>query len=469
MSFDEADAPGFAVAARSILQSTADPSLIHFHLVVSPRANEIVRRACIRCLDGLGAFGCDEQVHFLDGISTERETVVGWAAERIKSPFNAARFDAIDAMAAHARRIAFMDPDIAVIGDVHELAWMDLEGQPAAMCPRPDSRGIKWPTMCFALAALDCKSRRVKESMQSWGMPVSRLEKEWLGNAGILVIDTQKWVQQGISEEAKAWMDRNEGGKLWTLGTQPPTNLALLGRRARIPQTWNRGWDMVGKVYAGDQAPKLMHFKGPSHKAWRASVENMRMVGQRRWAAQRYYDLSVLYHEACYVGEGTKPAQRVKYSEHWTWDAATGTRVPAAAAGAVSWHSVPFEWRRQPLVLVMVLLRGEGEGEAFVRALRSAEGQLEAPWPWTALHVLAVAETQEVFDEAVQACFLSRSGPSNETCRSIERIAAVDGEKDGQLEGEGLAASARASLMLPATLAGEEVEINGRESFVACR
>lgn len=54
MSFDGSDVAGFPVAARSILMATADPALVHFHLVTPEATAAKVRQACTTCLDGIG-------------------------------------------------------------------------------------------------------------------------------------------------------------------------------------------------------------------------------------------------------------------------------------------------------------------------------------------------------------------------------------------------------------------------------
>lgn len=385
MSFDGADAAGFAVAARSMLVSTKDPSRIHFHLVASEKALQTVFEACSKCLDGIGSseyvgvgkdcpnkpgvFCCSRQIHVHNEVDTSLRTMVGAAAKRISSPYNAARFAALDAMVGVAPRVAYMDPDIAVAGDVQELVHMDLQGHAGAMCPMRGAKGSIAPTMCSAVGAIDCQRDGMKETLASFGLQVSQLQSEWVGNAGIVVIDTEKWSSLKLGEAAREWMHRNKGGKLWSLGTQPPTNLALLGHRARMPYEWNTPWDLVGKMDVGSQGPKLMHFKGPWHKAWGASKENWKKVQSSPWAAQRYYDLSVIYHETCYAGTGTAPSR--SRGKAWSWDSKSGVRVAAAVAGRIRRQADPHPFTRDPVALVVVVL--EGDEAAFARMLQSAE------------------------------------------------------------------------------------------------
>lgn len=329
-------------------------------------------------------FCCEDQIHFLAGVDTSTTTAVGSAAKRISSPFNAARFAGMDAMVGVADRFAYMDPDVAVAGDVQELVHMDLGNKAAAMARILHVKGDREHTMCSVQVGVDCNRPGVRERLLQLGVDTKELAKEWVGNAGIVVIDGAKWGKQRLGEASRLWMARNEGGKLWTLGTQPPANMALLGNRVEIDPRWNTPWIRLGRTSRGDEAPLLMHFAGGEYKAWRTSPKNMAKVIKGHWAAQRYYDLSVLYHRTCFVGLGSEPAPEAEEAtRRWGWDAKTGVRIPPQAAGVLSQSADPFRFRREPAVLVVVAL--EGEEQKVANLMAGAEKSLASPWPWTAL------------------------------------------------------------------------------------
>ncbi len=89
--------------------------------------------------------------------------------------------------------------------------------------------------------------------------------------AQVLLIDLGRWRAQNLTEEAAWWMRQHAASAdgLWALGSQPPLHLALHGRWAALPPSWNL--DGLGRV--GSLTPpalgaaKLLHWTG-KRKPW---------------------------------------------------------------------------------------------------------------------------------------------------------------------------------------------------------
>lgn len=90
-------------------------------------------------------------------------------------------------------------------------------------------------------------------------------------NAGVLLIDLQRWRRQNLTADSAWWMAQHAAAAdgLWALGSQPPLHLALHKRWAALPASWNLdGLGRVGNLSPAQlRAAKLLHWTGKK-KPW---------------------------------------------------------------------------------------------------------------------------------------------------------------------------------------------------------
>jgi hypothetical protein len=84
-------------------------------------------------------------------------------------------------------------------------------------------------------------------------------------NAGVLLIDTNAWVAEGMEARLIAlWRDH---GAAMTRHDQSLLNVALDGHWAELSPVWNWQWTWTSRHFADLAAPRLVHFIG-RRKPW---------------------------------------------------------------------------------------------------------------------------------------------------------------------------------------------------------
>lgn len=177
----------------------------------------------------------------------------------LASPLNFARFE-LPRLLPSLSRLLYLDADVMVQADLGELWRTELPRDAAVgAVPRAEAH-FKYKRYAAKCAAL-YEARR--------GAPLQPEKPTF--NAGVLLIDLARWRQQNLTAEAEWWMAQHAAAPdgLWALGSQPPLHLALHGRWAALPPSWNLdGLGRVGNLKpAALRAAKLLHWTG-KHKPW---------------------------------------------------------------------------------------------------------------------------------------------------------------------------------------------------------
>jgi lipopolysaccharide biosynthesis glycosyltransferase len=154
-------------------------------------------------------------------------------------------------------RVVYLDADLVVLGDLSELASVDLGGKTVGAVMDFAIRRWGGPRTCPAL-----KSQ------------VQHAERSYF-NAGVLVIDLDAWRRKRVRDSAIRFLFENQGRiRCWD---QDALNHALGGDWCALDPRWNRmcSWErpefadppFSDEVMASLSTPNIVHFTG-RRKPW---------------------------------------------------------------------------------------------------------------------------------------------------------------------------------------------------------
>eukprot|EP00124_Ichthyophonus_hoferi_P001335 Ihof_evm10s66 gene=Ihof_evmTU10s66 len=215
---DEDHATGLDVLITSILKNTANPELIRIHIITNAsKKKEIEVRLKCHGIDAVSSNSTDE-VHQVNIYTFDTKIVEGMykvhtnkeITGNLGSPFNYARFY-LPTLLRGIRRVIYLDVDTVVRGDLLLLAEEANKGF------------IEHRSHVFQVAPRD--SRQMKKKVHD--LFVYRHGNDFYEdtmiqfNAGVMVIDLNRWQQHLLTSEAEFWMKETLKEKLWDFGTQP--------------------------------------------------------------------------------------------------------------------------------------------------------------------------------------------------------------------------------------------------------
>jgi lipopolysaccharide biosynthesis glycosyltransferase len=148
------------------------------------------------------------------------------------------------ALPAGVSRVLYLDTDILVLGDLMPLLETDLQGAVVG-------------------AVLDGLDRQIKDRKPAVEK-VPRVKNYF--NAGILLIDLDKWREEGISRKALKYL---AGHPESPFSDQDALNVVCDGRWKQLDQRWNYQDHHHNRVESmlPDQQPAIVHFV-TSAKPW---------------------------------------------------------------------------------------------------------------------------------------------------------------------------------------------------------
>jgi lipopolysaccharide biosynthesis glycosyltransferase len=103
-------------------------------------------------------------------------------------------------------------------------------------------------------------------------------------NAGVFIVDLERWRQRGLTEEARKISLLSKKKKLYRLGSQPPLTLVIGNVFEHLNPAWNVKVPLVKEYFKehGDSADVcLLHWVGGT-KPW-SSKQNLRSTHKEWW------------------------------------------------------------------------------------------------------------------------------------------------------------------------------------------
>ena len=260
--------PGVVGVVNSLVANSAAPERLRV-LALCPAGLEERFTEFLRChgLEPQRAEQLDARLR-VAGFDSRRVPPLKVATKltNLESPLNFARFY-LDELMPGVRKVLYLDADVIVAGDAVQLLDTALpNGELCAATFRKTTLGTK------GVASLKGEKLQAR-FLKRYGRP---LPLELRGfNAGVFIFNLEAWAALNLTRESEHWIRANNREKLYSLGSQPPLTLAILGahggkgRCQPLPAEWHL--DCLGclgngriKTDAEIKAAKLFHWNGPN-------------------------------------------------------------------------------------------------------------------------------------------------------------------------------------------------------------
>ncbi len=259
-SINESLAEPMVVTANSILQNTAQPSLIRFHILIPPGTSSIFKAAIAAGLpDYLPQFRLQEYLPptylqtYLDAKFKPKDTV-----RRHSRYMQYSRLFFREAF-PDLGRLIYLDADVIVLGDIAELY----------------AQGDRLTAHCFlgAVPQFFPAVLYFSNPFKIWS-EVRQFQKTF--NSGVLLMDLNFW-QPAIYEQLQYYLnlDAQHDYRLYHLGDETVLNLMFKQSYLPLEAQWNRcGYGNARPVTWFLQRDlsqiKILHWSGGHHKPWRS-------------------------------------------------------------------------------------------------------------------------------------------------------------------------------------------------------
>jgi lipopolysaccharide biosynthesis glycosyltransferase len=240
---DQAYAMPLATAIRSVIDACASTEHpIQFFVLTdgfSPDAQSKVSSSLA---------GRADQIHWLHA---DLSAFQGFATIPYISKMTYARLQIAHVIPDSVSRLLFLDADLLVLGDLTELWNSELDGHVAG-------------------AVLDNLDAQLKVNRPGLEL-VPRVQHYF--NAGVLLIDPQRWREERISEKALEYLKQNPTSPF---ADQDALNVACNGIWKKLDSTWNcqdSGKTDIARMSLAER-PAIVHFF-TRNKPWNAAIPNV--------------------------------------------------------------------------------------------------------------------------------------------------------------------------------------------------
>lgn len=277
MAGDVAILPGLTVAVSSLLNATRHPHRIRLHVLTTVSDRAIVS-AMLDCALSRTKRASVEVLTF----QAPEYIFTGRAPSRLATELNYARLFLPHIFGASGKMI-YLDADVIVNGDVVDLHDAALKQSDCAVAavPRGAQRLRLAPSVTSNAHAIHTLAKLgVNVTLNSSRRLVTTLQDF---NAGVLVVDLQRWCQQNVTNEVLRWIRLNRALELYTRGSNPPLVLALGDAFERLDSRWN----CPAYPKSTPVSPRCIHQAAIVHlagasKPWLDASQNI----DARWAAK---------------------------------------------------------------------------------------------------------------------------------------------------------------------------------------
>ncbi|GJP34207.1 hypothetical protein CLOM_g3013 [Closterium sp. NIES-68] len=356
VSTDETDLRPIAVVINSTLVNAREPWRVDFHLVVPEKNVAAMKKKLLPLFPSTPIHIVSISPSLASGASAAAAAAppaaaanggtaagaagasgmeMGWgerlgalitykegsgARKELVSVFNFLPFY-LPQMAPQFGRIVYLDADIVVVGDIGELADVDMEGRPVAAV-EDCMQTFKTYFDFDQLAEIQARN----DPSKPW-MPSEPFDKTTcVFNRGVLLMDVQRWLQSNISGAIEWWMGEfsRAPNPLYKFGmSQPPFLLTIYDRYKKLDRIWNTrglGRDRFGEkerdylatiglgrppkrpfVSFWADAAKILHFNG-KFKPWRGKRERREGEEVKSVCGERRTDCAKLWWKYLSLG-----------------------------------------------------------------------------------------------------------------------------------------------------------------------
>lgn len=255
LTSDSADLRAAAVAIQSAWTNAESPDRLVFHLITTTELEPIFEELVRAHLPDIAVKVVADQA-LQDRISSHITFRKSSKARKVlASPFNFAPFylhEYVKEGEESPRRLIYIDTDTVIMGDLGELQDIDLQGHSCA--------SVKY--------CLQKLHQYVDfEALRELGFTDFDPEA-CIANRGLLVIDVERWLGQGMTEKIEFWMQKYKDSSkdLWHGGmSQPPWLLAMKDDFLDLGDEWN--CNSLGRENMGYSEARVLRETGFDHVA----------------------------------------------------------------------------------------------------------------------------------------------------------------------------------------------------------
>ncbi|CAN0393248.1 unnamed protein product, partial [Ectocarpus fasciculatus] len=235
------------VSVASIVDATADPSMLFFHFVTVKFPAEPVSAMISSCVRGSFRYDAVEWTDIPEVIASMQ--IRDPMRQDLAAPANYARFY-VGALYPHIDRFLYIDTDTFVSEDIKQLWEFDIGSNVLGL---RDWCKDNFPQIMF-------KKHYNEKQPEAYHIMHSN-HSDCFPNAGVMIVNQRRFEELKILEKIEALVVKNRKEFVYSLGSQPLVTLTCWDLYTPIPQTWNGGTKRDAKDccaldhYAGHPKP----------------------------------------------------------------------------------------------------------------------------------------------------------------------------------------------------------------------
>jgi len=228
---DDTDLRPAFVAINSAWSAASEPSRLVFHFITTPELARVAQEVFQQHLPDIKI-----EVHHDAALQAQIQSTISFresskARKILASPFNFAPFYLHKYLSKGTsgqlpKRLLYVDTDTLILGDVGELADIDMKGYVCGAV-----------SYCLQRFGDYLNFDMLRELGYHHFNP-----KQCIANRGVVILDVSRWIQTNMTGKIEQWMVhyRNSRDDLWYGGmSQPPWLLAMNGDYLELGGEWN--------------------------------------------------------------------------------------------------------------------------------------------------------------------------------------------------------------------------------------
>ncbi|PHT29792.1 putative galacturonosyltransferase-like 4 [Capsicum baccatum] len=243
---------GSIAGILSILQHSTCPENIFFHFItIQGRVNKMNTTI-------LSTFPYLRYTLYAFWPASVTPLISSSIRRALDEPLNYARIHLANLLTPSVNRVIYLDSDIIVVDDIVKLWRIELNG-----------RVLGAPEYCHA-------NFTHYFTRTFWYHPnfskTFENRRPCYFNTGVMVIDLQKWRNDGYTQKLEHWMRVQKRYRIYELGSLPPFLLVFAGNVKQVEHRWNQhglgGDNLEGQCRDLHPGPvSLLHWSGKG-KPW---------------------------------------------------------------------------------------------------------------------------------------------------------------------------------------------------------
>ena len=256
--------PPTVVSVASIVEVSADPSMLFFHFVTVKLPAQSVTALISACVPGSFRHDAVEWTEIPEVIRTMK--IRHPSRQDLAAAPNYVRFY-VGVLYPNIDRFIYIDTDTFVTRDIKQL-WDVYLGD--------NVMGLR--DICSGEFAQEMFQRHYNNSKPEVYHIMHSNHSNCFPNAGVMIVNQRRFNELNILEKVENLMVRNRKGFIYNLGSQPLITLTCWDHYVPIPSTWNYS----GREGRVADCCALYHYTGHP-KPWEPAVSSTNITRMKLW------------------------------------------------------------------------------------------------------------------------------------------------------------------------------------------